>query len=186
MMNSIHYKNAYNSIFNQMPSWKQNAIKEYSEKNKMSGLLTDFISKVIETAEKEFENQSLMVKELETRYEGFNVLNDELTSIDEDMSIDNNNQIETIKGRIEAVKAFNETSSDEKQLKKDKANSLDKAIGNAATQLNKIEKMKLENTRKKKIESFTSIDSGFSENRRRKSRSLPKQCVGHEQGFRPR
>ncbi len=29
--------------------------------------------------------------------------------------------------------------------------------------LNKIEKMKFENTRKKKIESFTSIDSGFSE-----------------------
>lgn len=63
-MNSLHYKNAYNSIFNQMPSWKQKAIIEDSEKNKMTGLLTDFIAKVIETAEKEFENHSLMNEEL--------------------------------------------------------------------------------------------------------------------------
>lgn len=64
-MKSLHYKNAYNNIFNQMSRWKQLAIKEDSERNNMSGLLTDFIAKVIETAEKDFENHSLMIEEIE-------------------------------------------------------------------------------------------------------------------------
>ena len=63
-MNSLHYKTAYNNILNQMPKWKQVAIKEDSERNNMSGILTDFLAKVIETAEKEFENHSLMNEEL--------------------------------------------------------------------------------------------------------------------------
>lgn len=63
MMQSIHYKNAYDNIFNQMPKWKQLAIKQDSEKNNMSGLLMDFIDKVIETAEKEFESQSIIEAE---------------------------------------------------------------------------------------------------------------------------
>lgn len=64
MMNSLHYKTAYNNILNQMPKWKQVAIKEDSERNNMSGILTDFLAKVIETAEKEFENHLLMNEEL--------------------------------------------------------------------------------------------------------------------------
>ena len=63
-MNSLHYKTAYNNILNQMPKWKQLAIKEDTERNNMSGILTEFLAKVIETAEKEFENQSLMNEQL--------------------------------------------------------------------------------------------------------------------------
>lgn len=63
-MHSLHYKNTYNNLLNQMPKWKQIAIKEDSEKNKMSGILTDFIAIVIETAEKENEIQSLMIQEI--------------------------------------------------------------------------------------------------------------------------
>ena len=55
-MNSIHYKTAYNNVLNQMPKWKQSAVKEDSERNNMSGILTEFLAKVIETAEKEFES----------------------------------------------------------------------------------------------------------------------------------
>jgi hypothetical protein len=64
MMNSLHYKTAYNNILNQMPKWKQLAIKEDTKRNNMSGILTEFLAKVIETAEKEFENQSLMNEQL--------------------------------------------------------------------------------------------------------------------------
>ena len=64
MMNSLHYKNAYNNILSQMPKWKQLAIKEDSQRNNMSGILTEFIAKVIETAEKEYENHSLMTEQL--------------------------------------------------------------------------------------------------------------------------
>lgn len=63
-MNSLHYKTAYNNILNQMPKWKQLAIKEDTKRNNMSGILTEFLAKVIETAEKEFENQSLMNEQL--------------------------------------------------------------------------------------------------------------------------
>lgn len=64
MMNSLNYKTAYNNVLNQMPKWKQLAVKEDSEKNNMSGILTEFLAKVIETAEKEFENQSLINEQL--------------------------------------------------------------------------------------------------------------------------
>lgn len=47
-----------------MPKWKQSAIKEDSERNNMSGILTEFLVKVIETAEKEFESHSLMNEQL--------------------------------------------------------------------------------------------------------------------------
>ncbi len=63
-MNSLHYKTAYNNILNQMPKWKQLAIKEDTERNNMSGILTEFLAKVIETAEKEYEDHSLMNEQL--------------------------------------------------------------------------------------------------------------------------
>ena len=47
-----------------MPKWKQLAIKEDSQRNNMSGILTEFIAKVIEIAEKEYENHSLMNEQL--------------------------------------------------------------------------------------------------------------------------
>ena len=47
-----------------MPKWKQLAIKEDSQRNNMSGILTEFIAKVIEIAEKEYENHSLMTEQL--------------------------------------------------------------------------------------------------------------------------
>jgi hypothetical protein len=48
------YKDTYNKKFNELPKWKQLAIKEDSTNNKQSGILTDFVKDVIETAEKEF------------------------------------------------------------------------------------------------------------------------------------
>lgn len=63
-MNSLHYKTAYNNILNQMPKWKQLAIKEDTARNNMSGILTEFLAKVIETAEKEYEDHSLMNEQL--------------------------------------------------------------------------------------------------------------------------
>lgn len=54
-MTSEYYKNAYNNILNSMPKWKQIAIKEDSLNNNMSGILTEFLAKVIEQAEKDFE-----------------------------------------------------------------------------------------------------------------------------------
>ena len=63
-MTSQHYKNTYNKLFNELPKWKQMAVKEDSERNNWSGLLTEFIKNVIYTAEKEFEdNKFLMVEE---------------------------------------------------------------------------------------------------------------------------
>ena len=64
MMNPLNYKTAYNNVLNQMPKWKQSAVKEDSERNNMSGILTEFLAKVIETAEKEFESHSLMNEQL--------------------------------------------------------------------------------------------------------------------------
>lgn len=54
-MTAEYYENAYNSILNTMPKWKQIAIKEDSINNNMSGILTEFLAKVIEQAEKDFE-----------------------------------------------------------------------------------------------------------------------------------
>ena len=64
MMNSLNYKTAYNNVLNQMPKWKQLAIKEDTKRNNMSGILSEFLAKVIETAEKEFESHSLMNEQL--------------------------------------------------------------------------------------------------------------------------
>ena len=47
-----------------MPKWKQLAIKEDTERNNMSGIMTEFLAKVIETAEKEYEDHSLMNEQL--------------------------------------------------------------------------------------------------------------------------
>ena len=54
-MTAKHYKDAYVKLLNELPKWKQLAIKEDSIKNKWSGILTEFIANVIITAEKEFE-----------------------------------------------------------------------------------------------------------------------------------
>lgn len=53
-MTAKQYQDTYNRKFNELPKWKQLAIKEDSINNKWSGLLTDFIKGVIETAEKEY------------------------------------------------------------------------------------------------------------------------------------
>lgn len=54
-MTSVLYKNTYDKLLNSLPKWKQLAIKEDSIKNYWSGILTEFIQSVIQTAEKEFE-----------------------------------------------------------------------------------------------------------------------------------
>lgn len=54
-MTSEHYKNTYNKLFNELPKWKQMAVKEDSSKNHWSGLLTDFIKNVIYTAENSYQ-----------------------------------------------------------------------------------------------------------------------------------
>ena len=53
-MTAKQYQDTYNRKFNELPKWKQLAIKEDSINNKWSGLLTDFVKGVIETAEKEY------------------------------------------------------------------------------------------------------------------------------------
>lgn len=47
------YRNTYNKLFDELPSWKKCAIQEDSKLNKRSGLLVDFLAQVIYTAEKE-------------------------------------------------------------------------------------------------------------------------------------
>jgi hypothetical protein len=54
-MESIQYELVYNKLFNQLPKWKQTAIKEDIIRNNWSGILTDFVKDVIYKAEKEFE-----------------------------------------------------------------------------------------------------------------------------------
>lgn len=56
-MTAKQYKDTYNRMFNELPKWKQLAIKEDSLNNKWSGLLTDFVKGVIETAEKEYKEK---------------------------------------------------------------------------------------------------------------------------------
>lgn len=61
-MTSEHYKNTYNKLFNELPKWKQLAIKSDSQQNNWTGMLNDFIQNVIYIAEKEFEqNQHMML-----------------------------------------------------------------------------------------------------------------------------
>ena len=45
------YQSAYDNIYNNYPQWKKTAIREDIKNNYQSGLLTEFIKKVIETAE---------------------------------------------------------------------------------------------------------------------------------------
>ena len=54
------------------------------------------------------------------------------------MSVDLSNSIDAAKNRTKSIKTYNEVSADEKQLKKQKGNSLEKSIGKVSTQLNKI------------------------------------------------
>ena len=54
-MTSKQYKDTYNRLFNELPKWKQIAVKEDSVANKWSGILTEFVANVIYTAEKEFD-----------------------------------------------------------------------------------------------------------------------------------
>ena len=56
-MTAKQYQDTYNRKFNELPKWKQLAIKEDSLNNKWSGLLTDFVKGVIETAEKEYKEK---------------------------------------------------------------------------------------------------------------------------------
>jgi hypothetical protein len=54
-MTSKQYKDTYNRLFNELPKWKQLAVREDSVANKWSGILTEFVTNVIYTAEKEFD-----------------------------------------------------------------------------------------------------------------------------------
>lgn len=54
------------------------------------------------------------------------------------MSVDLSNTIETSKERLSAIKTYKDVSSDEKELKKNKTNSLERSLGATSTQLNKI------------------------------------------------
>ena len=56
------------------------------------------------------------------------------------MSADLSNTIASANERISAIKTFKDVSADEKKLKKDKTNSLERSIGKTATQLDKISK----------------------------------------------
>jgi len=57
-MTSNQYKNTYDELYNQLPRWKQLAVKEDSVRNNWSGILTDFVKNVIFIAEKEFEENT--------------------------------------------------------------------------------------------------------------------------------
>lgn len=52
-MTKSRYQEAYNKIYNHLPKWKKNAVDEDSANSHWSGILTDFIQKVIELAENE-------------------------------------------------------------------------------------------------------------------------------------
>lgn len=67
-MTSKQYKSTYDKLFNQLPKWKQLAVKEDSERNNWSGILTDFVKNVIYTAEKEFDQNQFVVTEEIPKY----------------------------------------------------------------------------------------------------------------------
>jgi hypothetical protein len=54
-MTSTQYKETYNKLLSELPKWKQIAVKEDSERNNWSGILTEFVQNVILTAEKEYD-----------------------------------------------------------------------------------------------------------------------------------
>lgn len=62
-MTSNQYKTTYDRLFNQLPKWKQLAVKEDSDRDYWSGILTDFVKNVIDTAEKEYEQNKVKLTE---------------------------------------------------------------------------------------------------------------------------
>lgn len=64
-MTSNQYKTTYDKLFNQLPKWKQLAVKEDSIQNNWSGILTDFVKNVIYVAEKEFDQNNIKLIEEE-------------------------------------------------------------------------------------------------------------------------
>jgi len=56
------YKTIYDTEFEKLPKWKQNAIQEDLAHNKSTGMTTDFIKLVIEKAEKSFEENKNKVQ----------------------------------------------------------------------------------------------------------------------------
>lgn len=68
-MTSTQYKETYNKLLSELPKWKQIAVKEDSERNNWSGILTEFVQNVIVTAEKEFDSkQFIFTDEPSTSY----------------------------------------------------------------------------------------------------------------------
>lgn len=61
-MTSKQYKDTYNRLFNELPKWKQIAVKEDSENDHWSGILTEFVKGVIEEADKSFDEQEKLLK----------------------------------------------------------------------------------------------------------------------------
>lgn len=61
-MTSEQYKKTYNELLSAMPRWKQLAVREDSENNNWSGILTEFIQNVIYIAEKEFDSLTSLKK----------------------------------------------------------------------------------------------------------------------------
>jgi len=59
-MTSKQYKDTYNRKFNELPKWKQIAVKEDSERNNWSSILTEFVQNVILTAEKEYDDKQFI------------------------------------------------------------------------------------------------------------------------------
>ena len=59
-MTSTQYKETYNKLLSELPKWKQIAVKEDSERNNWSGILTEFVQNVIVTAEKEFDSKQFI------------------------------------------------------------------------------------------------------------------------------
>jgi hypothetical protein len=56
------YKTIYDTEFDKLPKWKQNAIQEDLANNKNTGMPSDFIKLVIEKAEKYFDENKNKVK----------------------------------------------------------------------------------------------------------------------------
>lgn len=64
-MTADHYKSTYNKLLKELPKWKQLAIKEDSNKNHWSGVLTEFVQNVIYTAEKSWTDSPKVEIEME-------------------------------------------------------------------------------------------------------------------------
>lgn len=56
------YKTIYDTEFDKLPKWKQNAIQEDLANNKNTGMTSDFIKLVIEKAEKYFDENKNKVE----------------------------------------------------------------------------------------------------------------------------